>query len=132
MHLIVCIEDRDGMSFGNRRLSSDRVLTEYMLNLVSGSKLWMNAYSAALFPSDKVYVAEDFLQKAGAGEYCFAETTPLTDPFILESVTIFCWNRKYPFTQVFPRELLVGMHLEYSRDFPGNSHDKIKVERYIP
>ena len=132
MHLIVCLEDRDGMYFGDRRLSSDRVLTEYILNLTSGSKLWMSAYSATLFPAEKVCVAEDFLHKAGEGDYCFLETTPLTDSLTLESVTIFHWNRRYPFTQVFPRKLLQDMHLESSRDFPGNSHDKITVERYIP
>ena len=59
MHLVVCLDNRDGMSFGGRRLSSDRVLTEYMLNLTSGSKLWMSAYSATLFPAEKVCVAED-------------------------------------------------------------------------
>ena len=132
MHLIVCVDDRDGMSFGGRRLSSDRVLTEYILSLTSATKLWMNTYSAALFPQDKACVAEDFLCKAREGEYCFAENTALTDKLSLESVTLCRWNRRYPFTQVFPRELMQGMHLEHIQEFSGNSHDKITVERYIP
>ena len=132
MHLIVCIDDRDGMHFGGRRLSSDCTLTEYILNLASAAKLWMNAYSAKLFPADAVCVAEDFLLQAGEGEYCFVETTALTEKLSLESVTLCRWNRRYPFTEVFPRELLKGMHLAHSQDIPGNSHDTITIERYIP
>lgn len=130
MHLIVCIEDRDGVSFGGRRISSDRTLTEYIQNLAVDSTLWMNAYSAKLFPADSVCVDEAFLYKAQAGEYCFAETTPLEDLPNLESVTLCRWNRKYPFTQIFPRSLLTNMHMVYTEDFPGNSHDKITIERY--
>lgn len=132
MHLIVCIEEHDGMSYRGRRLSSDRALTEYILNLTSDSKLWMNAYSAGLFPQRAVCADEAFLHKAGEGEYCFAEATPLNELTNVESVTLCRWNRRYPSTCTFPRELLKGMRLEHREDFPGNSHDKITVERYIP
>lgn len=131
MHLIVCIEDHDGMSFCGRRLSSDRILTEYILQLTAENALWMNAYSANIFPQNAVHVDEDFLQKAGIGEYCFVETEKLTQLPDLESIILCKWNRCYPATCKFPRELLKGMSLKHREDFPGNSHDKITVERYV-
>jgi len=130
MHLILCIDDRDGLSFGGKRLSSDRKLTEFLLDYTSSGKLWMNSYSAKLFPEGTVCVDEDFLHKAGEGEYCFLENTPLTDISGLESVTLCRWNRRYPSTVKFPRTLLEAMRLESCQDFPGNSHDLISVERY--
>ena len=131
MHLIVCVDDRDGMSFCGRRLSSDRVLIEYILRLTSQNALWMNAYSAKLFPQNAVHVDEDFLQKAGMGEYCFVETTPLTQLPDAESIILCKWNRRYPATCKFPSQLLEGMRLNQREDFPGDSHDKITVERYV-
>lgn len=130
MHLILCVDERDGMSFCGRRLSSDCSLTEYILQLASGSKLWMNAYSAQIFPAAEIAVHEDFLQRAGKGEYCFAEITPLKDITDVESVILCHWNRRYPFTQTFPRTLLADMHLVHTEHFPGNSHEKITIERY--
>lgn len=130
MHLILCVDERDGMSFCGRRLSSDRVLTEHILRTVAGGKLWMNAYSANLFADGDICVDEAFLQKAGEGEYCFAEITPLQTDLHLESVILYHWNRRYPSTVKFPRTLLSGMHLEYTEDFPGNSHEKITMQRY--
>lgn len=129
MHLILCIDQRDGMSFCGRRLSSDIRLTEYILQLAAGNKLWMNGYSAKLFPA-AITVDEDFLQKAAEGEYCFAENTPLEGITDLESVTLCHWNRSYPFTQVFPRSLIADMRLLHSEHFPGKSHELITVERY--
>lgn len=133
MHLIVCIDDRDGMSFCGKRLSSDRFVTERILRLTSGSLLWMHPYSQPLFAGRSVCPDEDFLQKCGKGEFCFAENVPVTvKNDSVESVTLFRWNRHYPATLKFPRELLAGFRLVHTEDFPGNSHDKISVERYIP
>lgn len=131
MHLIVCMDDRDGMAFGTRRVSSDREVCRRILQLVSGSRLWMNAYSAKLFEGVDATVSEDFLTEAGEGEYAFCENTPIpTDGIQPESVILFRWNRRYPATVKFSRELLQKMHLTHTEDFPGNSHDKITMERY--
>lgn len=130
MHLIVCVEQQDGMSFCGRRLSSDRALTEYILSITSGNKLWMNDYSAKLFPETEINVHACFLHMASRGEYCFVENIPLENLTDIESVTLCHWNRRYPYTQIFPRKLLARMHLVQSVDFPGNSHEKITVERY--
>lgn len=132
MHLIVCIDDRDGMSFCGRRLSRDRELNAHILKLTAGRNLWMSAYSAKLFPNAVVMEDEAFLYKAGPDDYCFAETVQL--PATCEnigSLTLYCWNRSYPATVKFPRELLKSMRLESSEEFSGHSHERITVERYV-
>ena len=132
MHLIFCIDDRDGLSFCGRRLSQDRELNRHMLNLTAGHNLWMSPYSAKLFPAGSVQIGEDFQQKAAAGDYCFLETAPVLDTYEnLESVILYHWNRSYPSTQKFPRSLLQKMRLEHTEEFPGNSHEKITMERYV-
>lgn len=133
MHLIVCIEDQGGVSFAGRRLSSDRVLTEYILSLVAHSRLWIAPYSAKLYTGENVCAAEDYLTRCQPGEYCLLEKDiSLIPPKTLESLTLCRWNRRYPATVYFPQELLAGMHLVSTEDFPGNSHENITVERYMP
>lgn len=131
MHLIVCVDDRYGMSFCGRRLSRDRAVSTHILNLTSGNTLWMHPSSKLLFPESDVKTDPAFLDKAAEGDYCFAETITLPPAMEnLESVILYHWNRAYPATIKFPRELLKDMHLAHSEDFPGNSHDTITMERY--
>ena len=131
MHLILCVDERDGLSFCGRRLSRDSVLSSHILELTAGHKLWMSPYSQPLFPDAPICADSAFLQKAGAGEYCFLEvsTFPETNEN-LESVTLYHWNRTYPSTVKFPRSLLSGMRLVQTEAFSGSSHDNIVMERY--
>ena len=131
MHLIVCVDDRDGLSFCGRRLSRDSRVTEHILQTAEGNALWMDAYSAKLFPGDRICTDADFLMKARAGDYCFVETTSLPDTYDnLESVIVYYWNRTYPATVHFPRKLLNGMKRAEVKEFPGSSHERITMERY--
>ena len=133
MHLIVCIDQRDGMLFNCRRLSSDRILIQRILQMTQGSTLWMSSYSAKLFSGfeGSIHVAEDYLACAQNGAYCFAEDADLLGvKDKLESVTLFHWNRSYPATVRFPRELLKGMNLAETEEFTGSSHEIITMERY--
>lgn len=131
MHLIVCVEEKDGISFCGRRLSSDRTVTNHIAEITSGRKLWMHPYSAKLFGEREVFVQEDFLQKAAAGDYCFVENVPVPKNLDeLESVVLYHWNRSYPSTLKFPREILESKELISTEEFAGYSHDKITMERY--
>ena len=131
MHLIVCIDDRDGIAFCGRRLSRDREVSAHILSLAAGCNLWMHPYSAQLFPNAVVLSDPEFLSKAQSGDYCFSETTPLPDRLDnLESVILYHWNRSYPSNLRFPRSLIENMKLVYTEDFPGNSHDNITMEQY--
>ena len=78
MIVFVCIDDRGGMMFNHRRLSQDRRLREYILELTAGGRLWMNAYSREQFPEDApVCTDENFLSRASEGEFCFVEDQEL-------------------------------------------------------
>ena len=122
MIMIVCLDDKNGMAFNRRRQSRDRVLTERIRTITSGSVLWMNAYSAKLF-SGGVNVDEDFMEKAGEGEYCFVETfAPELDR--AEGVIIYRWNREYPADVYFTADMS-GMEIESSFEFEGSSHECI-------
>ena len=131
MHLIVCVDDRYGMSFCGRRLSRDKEVSAHILNLSSHNNLWIHPSSKILFPESDVKTDPDFLQKAAAGDYCFVEITALPSKMeSLESVILYHWNRAYPATVRFPIELIKDMRLVHTENFPGNSHDTITMERY--
>ena len=132
MHLIVCVDTRDGMSFCSRRQSRDREIIARVLKTTEKSRLWISPYSANLFAGEQIIVDPDYLEKAGDGEFCFAETEVLL-PVLgkLESVTLYHWNRSYPATVKFPREILRSMHLQTREEFPGYSHETITMERYV-
>ena len=133
MHLIFCVDERDGLSFCGRRLSQDRELISHMLKLTSGSRLWVHPYSAKLFPENTVLADKDYFGKAGEGDYCLVEKGPFPRVWkSVESVILYHWNRTYPATERFPRNLLENMRKENTEDFSGNSHEKITMERFVP
>ena len=131
MHLILCIDERDGLSFAGRRLSRDSRVIDHILSVTNGKPLWVHPYSAKLFPLDSVIAHEQFQQQAGTGEYCFLEISPLLNTYEnLESVILYHWNRSYPATVKLDRKILSPLQLTYREDFSGNSHETITVERY--
>lgn len=58
----------------------------------------MCGYSAEQFgAAPQIRVAEDFLDAAGMGEFCFAEITdPAPYEARAEKLFLFRWNRHYP------------------------------------
>lgn len=132
MKIIVCLDDKNGMLFNNRRQSSDRLLRERMLLLAKPTRLWMNAYSAKQFTEDATFfVDECFLEKAGPGEYCFVENTDIL-PFAdkIEAVVVYRWNAVYPSDTQFPVSLLEGKTPKSTAEFTGYSHPRITEEIY--
>lgn len=131
MKLIVCVDTRGGILFGARRVSSDYVVCQRILELCDG-ELWMAPYSRPLFPKDAdIRSDEKYLEKAG-NAWCFVETNGLTSVIMKASqIVIFCWNRTYPFDLRFPMEMLKAeWELAYAEEFPGKSHDRITMEVY--
>ena len=132
MKLIVCLDNRNGMLFAGRRQSSDRCLTERICSMTKDKRLWLSSYSAPLFEgAANVCVDEDYLQKAQASEYCFAEKD-LPAEFIsgAEEIIVFRWNRHYPADVRFRTEHLQARGKVKTEDFPGNSHENITMEVY--
>lgn len=119
------------MMFGGRRQSRDAALISRIVSLCGGSRLWVGAYSAPLFENGSVTVDDDFLRKAGGGDYCFIENVSAAEhESETEKIVLFKWNRKYPSDFFFDIDL-TKWKKESARDFPGSSHDKITEEVYV-
>ena len=134
MIIIVCLDKKQGMMFGDRRQSKDRTLRQRILQMCEGKKLWMNGYSYKQFQEDSgnISVAEDFLDKAGEGEYCFVENVELK-PYLkkIEQIIVYHWNRQYPSDQKIDIDLKKWKRKSIE-DFQGNSHKKITEEVLEP
>ena len=131
MRLIVCLDDRDGMTFLGRRQSQDALLRQDMLAYVDGHGLWMNSYSAAQFGNDcNISVSEQPGEHAEGG-YCFVENLPASAFLPAEELVIYRWNRHYPSDKKFPlAQALEGMQLVSTVEFAGSSHESITREVY--
>lgn len=135
MILIVCVDNSMGMSFNQRRQSTDRILRDRILKYSSQSRLWMSLYSAGQFSGlhcPHIQADDVFLQKAAPGEYCFAENIDVL-PFEAktEELILYRWNRSYP-ADLFFNIPLAGhqWRLIQSEKFSGYSHKIITEEIY--
>lgn len=132
MRVILTLDDHNGMLFNHRRQSSDIAVRNRIKRLVSGQTLYLNAYSAEQFKDTDIhlFVDEDFLDKAGKGDFCFVENEKLSGMKAdIEEFILFKWNRKYP--SDFVLDLLpedCDMTCVSIEEFVGHSHDKITME----
>ena len=134
MHILVCLDNRNGMLFAGRRQSMDSAVRGRILQLAGENRLWMNAYTAKQFPElpGNVCVDDAFMCKAGQGDYCFVENTDVC-PFLdgVEHLVLYRWNRDYPSDVKFPMHLFGDKWMCKSKiDFAGTSHDVITEEIY--
>ena len=132
MKLIVCVDDRGGMLFNKRRLSSDRIVTEKIIALCNGEKLLVNPYSYKLFPATENIVCIEEPTLAAKEEWCFAEDWDVSVVLHkVNKIVIFHWNRTYPSDLRFPLDMVRSKwHMEHSEEFPGHSHPRITMEVY--
>ena len=132
MIVFVCLDDGGGMLFNHRRQSQDRAVLQDILQTCKDNRLWMDEYTAKLFPKEKgnIHVTADFMDCVGVGEYCFVENQRLA-PFAerIEKLIIYRWNRKYP-GDFFLDLPLSDWRLLDREEFTGNSHDTITKEIY--
>lgn len=134
MKIAVCLDDRDGMLFANRRQSTDRVLRQRFLLCCGDARVWMSNYSVGQFEGmdQNILVDDDFLVKAAAEDWCFVEDKDIT-PFVdkITQIVVYRWNRHYPSDHQFPTDLFSAhWHLASVEDFAGYSHDRITEEVY--
>lgn len=128
MKLIVCLDDKNGMMFNKRRQSRDKILIENLLEYCKGKKLYINEFSAKLFPENSVIISADPPKDAENG-YCFAENFFVNEE-IVEEIVVYKWNRVYPADTYFNISLQ-NWNLSESMDFEGSSHEKITREIYV-
>lgn len=136
MKLIACVDDKMGMMFHRRRQSRDRAMLENLVNMCGNSRLWIAPESEQLLKEMDVSleIAEDFLNRAGEGEYCLIETWPeqLSEEFCekyVEALILYHWNRNYPADQFFNIDLN-KWQLDTVEEFVGTSHECIRKELY--
>lgn len=133
MIVIICIDEQNGMLFNKRRQSRDVVLIEDIIKTVGDKRLLIDSFSESLFADyDNVYIAENMLEEATNGDYCFVENEDVS-AYInkIEKLIIYKWNRLYPSDFKFNETLLDSFHMESTVDFKGNSHEKITKEVYV-
>ena len=111
MRIIICLDDRGGLSFGGRRLSRDRALID----------------SAPLFDGHAVTVADD--PYTVGCDSCFLENTEIKlDVPEIDELVVCRWNRAYPFDRRV--EITPDWHPVSEYELVGSSHDKITVIVY--
>ena len=133
MIAIICLDDKNGYLFNNRRQSQDRILRAKLIEMACGSKLWMNAYSQRQFENEMspvISVDEDFPLTAGEGDACFFENiSPGDYRERVEEIIVVKWNRVYPSDRKFDIKS-TSYTMEASEEIQGSSHEKITIERY--
>lgn len=131
MILFVCVDDQNGMLFGGRRQSKDRVLRARMLEACGKHPLKMSPYSAAQFEENGAVVADNaYAVNVCENDACFVEDGdfPVLAP---QTIVLYRWNRRYPADRYAPLDtLLKGYRLVSSQDFAGSSHERITEEYY--
>ena len=101
MRLIICLDDKNGYSFANRRQSRDKIQLAKMLELVGDSTLLLNEYSAKLLenPPNNVKVTENFLKTAAEDDFCFVENLDISKHLsAVKQLIVYRWNRAYPYS----------------------------------
>lgn len=131
MRLIFCLDSKNGMMFGWRRQTQDRVLRQWIIDRIHGNKLWMSNYSAKQFQDQPNLITDDdYSSKAGPEDFCFVED----GSYSIESAdeVILChWNRRYPADKFFNVDLKsCGFRKSDSLDIKGSSHERITIEIY--
>lgn len=134
MTLILCLDDRNGISFNGRRQSRDRAVLADIANLLGGKSLLIAEYSRGLLSESRIpFIATDgFLHMSSGEDLCFVEDRD-PSPFLgkADKVVIYRWNRHYPADIKLSADLSAeGFKLCSNTEFTGYSHEKITKEIY--
>ena len=135
MKIIVCLDEKGGMTFNKRRQSSDRVIRQNMLQMLGEQKLYVNGYTAKQFEEeemDRLIVSEECLAEAGDDDYVFIENIHV-EPYAEEvtQVIVYRWERTYPSDFFFDIDLASKeWTLQTEEEFVGHSHEVIWKEIY--
>ena len=132
MNVIICLDDKNGMLFNNRRQSRDALVTEDILNNLDGKKLKILPFSKSLFDDsgDCVDVCESVDSLVSKDDVFFLENVSLK--IFLDSIdtlTVYRWNRVYPCDFYCDLDFSLFSLCEEA-EFKGNSHEKITKQIY--
>lgn len=129
--LCICLDDRNGLLFNNRRQSRDIRVLEDMAASAAG-ELLIGEYSQKLL-TDAGIPCRVVTEEAITEGLYFAEAIP-SEALLArtETLVLYHWNRQYPADvrwEADPKDL--GFSLKEASDFPGKSHEKITKEVYV-
>ena len=131
MTLILCLDDRGGMSFNRRRQSRDAAILEDIRASLTGPLL-VTAYSVPLLEEAKIPWAlmADPLPEEGQ---CFPEIGPVPQELLdrASALVIYRWNRLYPSDVLWDTDpASLGFVRTQTLEFAGRSHERITKEVY--
>ena len=132
MIIAVCTDDNNGMLFNNRRQSRDMLLIEDLIKYANANKILINEFSKSLFADyeNNILISDTFLSDANENDICFVENVDLNEyKDKINTLIIYKWNRVYPSDFCFNLDLSNYKLIE-TKDFKGNSHEKITREIY--
>ena len=132
MTVIICLDGNNGMLFNNRRQSRDKAVVCDLIEYSNGSKILINEYSKTIFSDyeNNIIISDSFLNDAKENDICFVENVDLTEfKDKINKFVIYQWNRVYPADFYFNSDLS-NFKLTETKEFKGNSHDKITREIY--
>lgn len=133
MILIVCIDEKNGMLFNNRRQSKDRNLIEHILNKIGSKKLWLTDFSKDLFlikPCNNIIIDNNLIEKIEKDDYCFIEDIDINTIIDkVDKIIIYNWNRYYPADTYFDISMDKWV-IESETNIVGFSHENITEKIY--
>ena len=133
MTIYVCLDDRNGMLFNNRRQSRDAaVLADIQANIPA--ELTIDPFSEKLIQEAQIpymFAPEDSAALS-ADAHFFVECRNTADMVSAAfMVVIYRWNRHYPADTRWNIDLAAaGFTLRETIEFTGKSHEKITKEVY--
>lgn len=134
MNIFVCLDEVGGMTFNNRRQSSDRIIRQDILQMVEEHKLYMTQYSAKQFAEEvrNIVTDDNCLEQADVEDYVFIENLPISNYLSkIQQIIVYRWKREYPADFFFDVELpSEEWVLSTYEEFEGYSHECIGKEIY--
>ena len=129
----LCVDDENGMMFGGRRQSRDRVLIGELMQSHGKTTVCIGPYSKLLFSEyPEVQLCEDPLEECPNGGVCFIEDCSVLKHLQeIGTLIVYHWNRRYPADFYFEFDPIAqGFTLVSVQEFEGSSHEKITKEIY--
>ena len=134
MILIVCVDEKNGMTFNNRRQSKDRILTARILEKTKNKKLWITNFSQDIFnvsDASNLIIDDQFIEKIEKEDFCFVENIDVNTLIEkVDKIILYNWNRRYPADKYFNINLDDWV-VDSEEEISGSSHEKITEKIYV-
>ena len=126
MTIILCLDDKNGISFNNRRQSRDKILIE---DVMKNNNVYILNHSFTLFSEYSVKKVNNVNELPHDAVYFHEITDPTRMMDKFDTVIIYRWNRHYPSDIQFAFK--TDLYKKISKEeFDGSSHEKITKEIY--